>query len=263
MSPAIIHAAITKAHLIVHHAQGHNDWKFPSSGISHTPNGVAGIAVPIKSGTIGRVQRRGFFVPSVLAMLNGGPDRGAARLAVALDGTANPVRTATLDRSLGSGIQPDQEQTIMNPSSTLGDLPEICPSFILRATLEKRVRRELAKQNRKLLKSRPGTPAHREYGLYAIENGLRKAIETNLDLATLARDLGVMRAHERVDPCSDWRFYVARQTTQTIDGKTIAFHERLSGDFRSRLEAEAHADRMNIDGQIGVVGYSREDHRHE
>ena len=146
-----------------------------------------------------------------------------------------------------------------------GTLPENFPVFILRATLEKRVRRELAKQGRKLLKSRPGTTAHREYGLYAIENDRRTVLETHLDLVKLARDLGVMQLHERVDPCSDWRFYVARQTTKIIDGKNIMFHDRLSRNFMTRAEAERHADRLrDADGPIGIVGFdAREDHRHE
>ena len=151
-------------------------------------------------------------------------------------------------------------------TSIKGTLPEIRPSFILRSTLEKRIRRELAKQGRKLLKSRPGTAAFREYGQYAIERvGIRKVLETHQDLATLARDLGVMQPHERIDPCSDWRFFVARQTTKVIDGKTIVFHERLSGNFRTREEAERHADRLkDADGPVGIVGFDvREGHRYE
>jgi len=242
--------------LYVSCGQGHNDRKFqPMAGISYRHNAIAGIAVPFKSGTIGRVHKRGFFVPSVLAMLNGGPDRGAARLAVALDGTANPVRTATLDRSLGSGIQPDQEQTTMKTPTTPGTQPKTCPSFILRATLEKRIRRELAKRNHKLLKSRPGTPAHREYGLYAIENDRRRVLETHLDLVTLARDLGVMQDHEYLDPHSDWRYYVVRHSTQLIDGKTIHSFDRLSRNFMTRAEAERFADRLTTDDPIGIVGF--------
>ena len=89
----------------------------------------------------------------------------------------------------------------MSTSPTLGDLPEI--HFVSRATLEKRVRRELAKQGRKLLKSRPGTPAYREYGQYAIENGLRRVVVINHDLLLLAHELGVLKPGERLAPKYD------------------------------------------------------------
>jgi hypothetical protein len=74
-----------------------------------------------------------------------------------------------------------------------------------------------------------------------------------------------MQAHEHIDPRSDWRYYVARQTTQTIDGTTILFHERLSGNFQTREEAERHAGRVKDEhGPVGIVGFdAREDHRHE
>jgi hypothetical protein len=185
-------------------------------------------------------------------MLNGGPGRGAARLAVALDGTANPVRTATPDRSLGDGIQPDQEQTIMNTSHQ-GAQPENCPAFIARATLEKRVRRALAKQGRKLLKSRAGTPALREHGRYAVVDAGGAVIKTRMDLATLARELGVMTNEEYLDPRSDWRYFVARQHQKVIDGRVVLFNDRVSRNFLTMEQAEAHA--LEMGGPLGIVGF--------
>jgi hypothetical protein len=83
-------------------------------------------------------------------------------------------------------------------TSIKGTTPAI--SFVSRATLEKRVRRELAKRGRKLLKSRPGTPAFREYGQYAIENDLRRVIAVNHDISLLAHELCVLGDNERLKP---------------------------------------------------------------
>jgi len=92
--------------------------------------------------------------------------------------------------------------------------------------------------------------------LYAIENDRCRVLETHQDLVTLARDLDVMQAHEYLDPHSDWRYYVVRQNTQIIDGKTIHSFDRLSRNFQTRAEAERFADRMKSeDGPIGIAGF--------
>jgi len=254
MNAATIHAAIDKAHLHVRHAQGHNDRKFQHiAGASYRHNAIAGIGLPKTSGIMGRVQQRGFFVPTACSMAGRGRGQQCPPMLVSVD-QPEPDRHPLIGLK-GGGIQPDYEQTIMS-TSIKGTQPESCPIFILRATLEKRIRRELAKRNRKLLKSRPGTPAHREYGLYAIENDRRTVLETHLDLVKLARDLDVMQDHEYLDPHSDWRYYVVRHTTQIIDGKTIHSFDRLSRNFMTRAEAERFADRMKSeDGPIGIVGF--------
>lgn len=258
MNPAVIHAAITKAHLHVPHVQGHNARTFqPKAGISYRHNAIAGIGVLNICGRMGRVHR-GFFMPKACSMAGRGRGQQCPPLHMA-------ARQPEPDRHpIGVGRRDSTRPyaSIMN-TSIKGTTPEICPSFILRATLEKRVRRELAKQNRKLLKSRPGTTAHREYGQYAIENDHRTVLETHLDLVKLARDLDVMQDHEYLDPHSDWRYYVVRHSTQLIDGKTIHSFDRLSRNFQTREEAERHADRMNFEGPIGFVGFdAREDRRH-
>jgi len=257
MNAETIHAAIQSAHLHVRHAQGHNVRKFqPQAGISYRHNAIAGIGVPNVSGIMGRVHQRGFFMPKVCLWRAGEGGSNARR--------AYAVRQPEPDRhpiGVGRRDTTRRKQTIMN-TSPKGTTPEICPAFILRATLEKRIRRELAKRNHKLLKSRPGTPAHREYGLYAIENDRRTVLETHQDLVTLARDLGVMQAHEYLDPHSDWRFYVVRHSVQLIGGKTIHSFDRLSRNFQTRAEAERHADRMTADGPLGIVAFdTREDNR--
>jgi hypothetical protein len=138
-------------------------------------------------------------------------------------------------------------------TSHQGAQPENYPAFIARATLEKRVRRELAKRNRKLLKPRAGTPALREHGCYSVVDADGTVLKTRLDLATLARELGVMTNEEYLDPRSDWRYFVARQHQKVIDGKTILFNDRVSRNFLSREQAEAHA--LEMDGPLGIVGF--------
>jgi len=236
--------------LYVSCGQGHNARKFQHiAGAIYRHNAIAGIGVPNLGGIIGRVHR-GFFMPKVCLWRAGEGGRNPRR--------AQAVRQPEPDRhpiGVGRRDTTRPEQPIMNTSPTPGTQPKTCPSFILRATLEKRIRRELAKRNHKLLKSRPGTPAHREYGLYAIENDRRRVLETHLDLVTLARDLGVMQDHEYLDPHSDWRYYVVRHSTQLIDGKTIHSFDRLSRNFMTRAEAERFADRLTTDDPIGIVGF--------
>lgn len=137
------------AHLTVPRHQGQNAPKSRQpAGASRTLIGLAGIGVPNLGGIMGRVHR-GFFMPKVCLWRAGEGGRNPRR--------AQAVRQPEPDRhpiGVGRRDTTRPEQTIMN-TSIKGTLPEICPSFILRAALEKRVRRELAKQNRKLLKSRP------------------------------------------------------------------------------------------------------------
>ena len=146
-------------------------------------------------------------------------------------------------------------------TSIKGDLPEI--RLITRATLEKRVRRTLAAKGHRLLKSRPGTAAFREFGCYAVENGLRHVIATHQAIDSLARELGVMDEQEYIDPHSDWRWIVVRQHSQRIGGKNVLFNDRISRLFRTREEAEAHAETITVEsGAVGIVGYRQEDGYH-
>ena len=262
MNAAIITTAIQSAHLHVRHAQGHNERKFqPMAGISYRHNAITRAVNPAMLRRIKRHSEGAFSclsssqitpwgVISTMAAGVGTRTSGRTLSPVLTTRTSPPPKPST---EVADSVTTAKEST-MN-TSPKGTLPENFPVFILRATLEKRVRRELAKQNRKLLKSRPGTPAYREYGQYAIENDRRTVLETHLDLVKLARDLGVMQAHEYLDPHSDWRYYVVRHTTQIIGGKTIHSFDRLSRNFPTRAEAERHADRVKDDGPIGICGF--------
>ena len=147
--------------LPVSNRQGHNERTFQHiAGASYRHNAIAGIGLPKRCGTIGRVHR-GFFVPKACSMAGRG--RGQQRPPMHLS-----VDQPEPDRHPLIGLRGRRDTTrlgaIIMSTSLKGTTPEIRPVFITRATLEKRIRRELAKQGRKLLKSRPGTAAYREYG---------------------------------------------------------------------------------------------------
>jgi hypothetical protein len=125
-------------------------------------------------------------------------------------------------------------------TSIKGTTPEI--SFVSRSTMEKRVRRALAVKGYRLLKSRPGTAAHRDYGHYAIENDLRRVIAVNHDLCLLAHELGVLGTGERLRPkhtgISVGIFVIGKPGT----GKTP--FDLLAGPFAELADAEDARDLM-------------------
>lgn len=234
--------------------QGHNDRKFQHiAGTSYRHNAIAGIGV---LNPLGAKERR------VLSRLN-----FACRSGIIYDGLSEapemeagskwPVRQPRSVRPHVIGVARGRVtnlhlESIMS-TSIKGTLPEI--RFISRATIEKRIRRELAKSGRKLLKSRPGTAAHREYGQYAIENGLRRVVAINHDLLLLAHELGVLKPWERLKPKYD-RISVMSYRDDEGDTDRIKHYvvgkpgtgkllfDLLEGPFEELADAEEARDLM-------------------
>lgn len=194
MNAARIHSAINRAHLLVPGFAGHN-------ARSHRHNAIAGFGDPRHEAQKSRATIAAFLCRKYGSPYNGravwetvmsaGPHAGSPTCTVPL------TRLATGKRS----YRPQHEDSIMAIKAT--STGEICPAeihFIFRSTLEKRVRRALASKGYRLLKSRAGTAAFREYGQYAVENGIRRIIAINHDLSLLAHELGVLADNERLQP---------------------------------------------------------------
>ena len=67
------------------------------------------------------------------------------------------------------------------------------------ATLEKRLRRHLAKQGHTLVKSRPGTKQHDCYGRYSIHDESFELLAEHISLVARARAYGLLADGETVE----------------------------------------------------------------
>lgn len=67
------------------------------------------------------------------------------------------------------------------------------------ATLEKRIRRHLARQGHTLVKSRPGTKAHEHYGRYSIHDSSFELLAEHINLESRCRAYGLLAENEAVD----------------------------------------------------------------
>ena len=255
MNAARIHSAINRAHLLVPGFAGHN-------ARSHRHNAIAGFGDPRHEAQKSRATIAAFLCRKYGSPYNGravwetvmsaGPHAGSPTCTVPL------TRLATGKRS----YRPQPEDSIMAINAT--STGEICPtevSFVSRQTLEKRVRRALASKGHRLLKSRPGTAAFREFGLYSIENGLRRIVAVNHDLSLLAHELGVMADHERLQPKYK-KIAVAtfRHEDQGADriehyvlgepGTGKLLFELLAGPFTELADAEEAREMMGGRGHV-------------
>ena len=75
----------------------------------------------------------------------------------------------------------------------------IRPKLVTLPTLEKRLRRHLAKQGHTLVKSRPGTKAHVHYGRYAIHDSSFELLAEHINLESRCRAYGLLAENEAVD----------------------------------------------------------------
>lgn len=134
-------------------------------------------------------------------------------------------------------------------------------TYVTTSTLEKRCRRALAKQGQTLIKPKAGTAARRELGEYAIHDAsLGGIVIQGAELESLARDLGVLADHERLDtPAREWdgwMHYIARQETIEIDGQTALHNRQISPEFTSPDAARAWLDESGLTGDdLRLVGY--------
>lgn len=140
-----------------------------------------------------------------------------------------------------------------------GTTPEIRP--VSRQTLEKRARRALKKHGQTLIKTRPNTAARRENGLYCVADQRCEIIMKSVALDSMARGLGVMADHERLDtPAREWdgwMHYIARQETIEIDGQTALHNRQISPEFTTPEAARAWARESGLTGDdLRIVGFN-------
>ena len=72
-------------------------------------------------------------------------------------------------------------------------------STVSLATLEKRLRRYLAKQGHTLIVSRPGTRQHDHYGRYSIHDSSFELLAGHINLESRCRAYGLLAENETVD----------------------------------------------------------------
>lgn len=140
-----------------------------------------------------------------------------------------------------------------------GTTPEI--RLVSRPTLEKRARRALRKQCNRLIKTRAGTAARRENGLYCVADEHCKIIMKSVDLGSLAKGLGVMSKHEQLmrpaNGWDGWFHHIARHRVIEVDGKRAHYNEPLTADYPTAEEAKAAAKAAGLKGDdLVLVGFN-------
>lgn len=147
--------------------------------------------------------------------------------------------------------------------STAGTASEI--RWVREATIIKRIRRRLALHGQSLVKTREGTDARRELGVYAVADENREVVLASLKIDSLARALGVLADDEKIDPPMNrgWRYYIGRKIV--TDGAPKAIHTvRVTRDYTTPQAAWKAAEGFEGDDLI-EVGYlaDRQEGRHD
>ena len=146
-------------------------------------------------------------------------------------------------------------------TSSQGEIRPHTPTSEIRwvreATCIKRIRRKLAERNHKLLITREGTQARREWGEYAVLDADGDVLQKDANLSDLGRFLGVLADDERVDPPihRGWLHYVARVRTVHVDGIEARYHERLTRDYTTQEAARKAAERIADRANLALCGY--------
>lgn len=139
------------------------------------------------------------------------------------------------------------------PSTTSTD-PGRDFRWVREATVVKRVRRKLAERHHRLIITREGTAARREWGLYAILDAGGEVLQRNANLADLARFLGVLATHERIEPrgFQGWRHYVGKVETVIVDGVSASYARPITPRTYT-TEAAARRAVEQLDDREGLV----------
>lgn len=216
------------------------------------PHEAAGIGVPKPLGARGRrVQSRLCF-----AYRSGSIYDGLGEAPAMEAGSKWPVRQPRSDRphvigvARGRVIHSHLESEMLE--STAG---AIRPKSVQLLTLIKRVRRHLARRGHSLLITRAGSDERETLGRYAVIGADGNVLERNADLAALARFLGVLAEDERLkNEPNHWRYYVAQQRSEEIDGRIFLLADQLSRAYTTLEAARKAAARFKREG-LTIVGY--------
>ena len=136
----------------------------------------------------------------------------------------------------------------IRPNTPTSDL-----HWVKESTVIKRLRRALAKRNHSLLITREHAPARRRLGRYAVLDGAGEVLQRDADLAALARFLGVLATHERIEPrgFQGWRHYVGKVETVIVDGVEASYARPITRTYAS--EAAARRAVEHLDAREGLV----------
>lgn len=134
-------------------------------------------------------------------------------------------------------------------------------TYVPQQTLEKRVRRALRKQGLQLFKPRPSLAIRP--GECAVTDGPYRILRSGLTLESLARELGVLADHERLDTPAppapaDWVWRVCRTVTETVGGVAVTRYEPLPGVYPSQYAAIEAAHSLGLP-DLAVVGGAPEE----
>ena len=125
--------------------------------------------------------------------------------------------------------------------------------WIREPTVIKRIRRKLAERNHSLLITREGTQARRELGEYAVLDADKKVLDKQVDLAKLARFLGVLAPLEMIDPPlgRGWLFYIGRYERVVVNGIECNHAKPITRTYTT--EAAARKAVEHLTDRTGLV----------
>lgn len=240
----------------------------------HRHNAMTGIGLPKTSGMNGR-DESGFFVPSALvrSMAGRGGELKSSPMLVSVDQPKpdrHPLiglsgrRGQTRLRAKPMATNPQGNTPALRPKSTqliAADGSTGTITWIRRDSLVRRLRRHLAKKNHRLVISAEATASRDELGEYAVIGADGHPLQTHAYLDKLARYLGVLADDELVEPSPErgWRFFAARKTIITVDGKDYWHSERLTKTFSTEKAARKAVAKIENRNGLLIVGMDADD----
>jgi hypothetical protein len=138
------------------------------------------------------------------------------------------------------------KESNMSHDNTPGVSAETTYRYISLDTAIKRTRRHLAKTGAKLIKSKPGTKAWREFGDFSIRDASGEVVMKSVNLRAMMQAAEILDDHEIIElpGYSGWRWYVAREIAVQNDGQTVLCNEPLTRVFFTEKQARRAADRI-------------------
>jgi hypothetical protein len=158
-----------------------------------------------------------------------------------------------LEDSIMSNIDTPTGEIRPNTPSTTSTDPGRDFRWVREATVVKRIRRKLAERHHRLIITREGTAARREWGLYAILDAGGEVLQRNANLADLARFLGVLAADEVICPPLDRgrKFYIGRYERVVVDGVEAAYARPITRAYTTEAAARRAAERLaDLEGLV-------------
>ena len=146
------------------------------------------------------------------------------------------------------GARPKSTQTITNADGSL--------CWITEQAAIKRLRRHLTKIGHTFQITREGTPDRALHGEYLMldQEGV---VTGNIELEEALRRYGLLADGELImpRPRKHWRYHLARQRIEVIDGKTIYVNDQLTRAYSSEDAALKAGSRFKDQDRIIVVGW--------